>query len=667
MSNCKLNGSGFFLRLIFATLLVVGVLTVTGCGSGGSDGTEGGASAAAQADFTRRPDTSAPSVPADLSAKAVSSAQIDLAWSPSTDNRRVAGYTVRRSGTRIATVTGDTSFEDTGLSPSTQYTYTVEAFDSSNNVSGQSEVASATTPAAETTPPVVSATSPSNGAISVGVNSTITVTFSEGILKSTVTAATFKLSTAAGAPIAGIVSVSSNIATFTPSTNLASNTQYTATITTGVTDVAGNALAKLFTWKFTTGPVVDTTLPKVTYISPAYNVQGVPLNASVIVQFSKAISSASLTTSSFTLVKSSDGSVVSGTVSVSAAGAKFTPSANLAANTLYKATITTAVKDSAGNALGSNFIWIFTTASTTSNTPPQVISTMPANAGKDVALNSSVSATFSEAMTNSTLTAASFRLATTSGGTPVAGTVTVSGNTAEFNPTNNLVAGTQYTATITTAAKDATGMALAANVSWTFTTAGIVDATPPTVSAVSPASLAVGVALNSSVSATFSEAMTNSTLSTASFTLVKTAGNAAVTGTVSTTGNKTTFVPSAALTASTQYTATISTAAKDAAGNPLSSNFTWTFTTAASSTATTSATLAWDAVSDPNVSGYRVYYGTAPGVYLQQPGQGVAVGKVTTYTIQGLKSGTRYYFAVSAVSTSNVESALSNEVSKLLP
>jgi hypothetical protein len=54
-------------------------------------------------------------------------------------------------------------------------------------------------------------------------------------------------------------------------------------------------------------------------------------------------------------------------------------------------------------------------------------------------------------------------------------------------------------------------------------------------------------------------------------------------------------------------------------------------------------------------------------VYLQQPGQGVAVGKVTTYTIQGLKSGTRYYFAVSAVSTSNVESALSNEVSKLLP
>lgn len=663
MSNCKLGGSGIFLRLIFCIL--VGALGLTGCGSGGSDGTESGASASAQADFTRRPDTSAPSVPTDVSAKAVSSAEIDIAWSPSTDNRRVAGYTIRRSGTRIATVTGDTSFEDTGLSPSTQYTYTVEAFDSSNNVSGQSKVASANTPGAETTPPVVSATSPSNGATSVGVNSTISVTFSEGILKSTLTTATFKLSTAGGASIAGTVSVSSNIATFTPLSNLAANTQYTATITTGVTDVAGNALAKLFTWKFTTGPVTDSTPPKVTYISPAYNVQGVPLNASLIVQFSKSMTSASLTTASFTLVKSSDGSVVSGKVSVSGAGAKFTPSANLAANTLYKATISSAVKDLAGNALGSNFIWIFTTASTTSNTPPQVISTTPSNAAKDVAINSSVSATFSEAMTNSTVTAASFRLAT-AGGSAVAGTVTVSGNTAEFNPTDNLIAGTQYTATITTAAKDAAGTALAGNVSWTFTTAGIVDSTRPTVSVVSPANAVTGVALNSSVSATFSEAMMSSTLTTASFTLAKTTGNVAVAGTVRTTGNSATFVPSVALAASTQYTVTISTAAKDAAGNSLSSNFTSTFTTAAANTVT-SATLAWDAVADPNLSGYRVYYGTAPGVYLQQSGQGIAAGKVTTYTIQGLKSGTTYYFAVSAVNTANVESALSNEVSKVLP
>jgi len=105
------------------------------------------------------------------------------------------------------------------------------------------------------------------------------------------------------------------------------------------------------------------------------------------------------------------------------------------------------------------------------------------------------------------------------------------------------------------------------------------DATPPTVSATSPPSAATGVALNSSVSATFSEAMTNATLNTASFTLVPTAGGAAVTGAVNVSGNTATFTPSASLAGSTQYTATITTAARDAAGNALAANFTWGFTT----------------------------------------------------------------------------------------
>src|SRR6266513_1115585 len=62
----------------------------------------------------------------------------------------------------------------------------------------------------------------------------------------------------------------------------------------------------------------------------------------------------------------------------------------------------------------------------------------------------------------------------------------------------------------------------------------------------------------------------------------------------------------------------------------------------------TSATLAWDAVTAQILSGYRIYYGTAPGTYLQSAGQGLHVGNVTTYTVTGLTSGTRYYFAVAA-------------------
>ncbi len=86
-----------------------------------------------------------------------------------------------------------------------------------------------------------------------------------------------------------------------------------------------------------------------------------------------------------------------------------------------------------------------------------------------------------------------------------------------------------------------------------------------------------------------------------------------------------------------------------------------------SSTSPNSAALAWDAVTDPTFSGYRIYYGTAPGTYLQSVGQGLNVGKATTFTVTGLSSGTRYYFATTAYDTLNRESTYSDEVFKDIP
>ena len=80
-----------------------------------------------------------------------------------------------------------------------------------------------------------------------------------------------------------------------------------------------------------------------------------------------------------------------------------------------------------------------------------------------------------------------------------------------------------------------------------------------------------------------------------------------------------------------------------------------------------SVALAWDAVTIPNLSGYRVYFGTAPGTYLQPLGQGISVGNVTTYTMTGLASGTRYYFVVTDYDTLGGESDYSNEVFKDVP
>jgi hypothetical protein len=66
------------------------------------------------------------------------------------------------------------------------------------------------------------------------------------------------------------------------------------------------------------------------------------------------------------------------------------------------------------------------------------------------------------------------------------------------------------------------------------------------------------------------------------------------------------------------------------------------------------------------VAGYRVYYGLAPGSYLQPKGSGIHVGLVLTYAVTGLTPGKRYYFAVTAVDAAGNESAYSAEASKLV-
>jgi len=97
--------------------------------------------------YSATPDTESPSIPTDLTATAVASNRVDLAWSASTDNVAVSGYTIFRDGTAIATVGASTlSYSDTSVAPITSYTYTVDAFDAEANHSGQSSPASATTP-----------------------------------------------------------------------------------------------------------------------------------------------------------------------------------------------------------------------------------------------------------------------------------------------------------------------------------------------------------------------------------------------------------------------------------------------------------------------------------------------------------------------------------------
>lgn len=89
-------------------------------------------------------DTTPPSTPTNLAVTGVTSSSASLSWSPSTDNVGVSGYRVYRNGTQVGTASG-TTFTDTGLSASTNYTYTVAAYDAAGNVSAQSSGVTATT------------------------------------------------------------------------------------------------------------------------------------------------------------------------------------------------------------------------------------------------------------------------------------------------------------------------------------------------------------------------------------------------------------------------------------------------------------------------------------------------------------------------------------------
>ncbi|MCK9418442.1 MAG: SBBP repeat-containing protein [Nitrospirae bacterium] len=103
--------------------------------------------------------------------------------------------------------------------------------------------------APDTSPPAVISSSPAGNEISVSLSTTVTVTFSELVNVSTVNATTFTLSDGVN-PVSGTVSCSGSMAIFTPSSPLLRNKTYTATISSGIKDIDGNATATNYTWSF---------------------------------------------------------------------------------------------------------------------------------------------------------------------------------------------------------------------------------------------------------------------------------------------------------------------------------------------------------------------------------------------------------------------------------
>ncbi len=197
---------------------------------------------------------------------------------------------------------------------------------------------------ADQTPPEIRSISPGEGTADAAVDAPIRVVFSESIRPETLHAGTFFVR-----GVSGEIRYddAARTATLQPLTPLNLQTQYQATVTTGVTDQAGNPLAAARSWSFTTGPSADLTPPTVIDRRPTG--KDVSIQSVVTVQFSEPIKPETLA-GHFTLI--SRGRSVPGEIRYDEAArtATLTPS-RLRHGTDYTVVLTHDVQDVAGNRL----------------------------------------------------------------------------------------------------------------------------------------------------------------------------------------------------------------------------------------------------------------------------------------------------------------------------
>src|SRR2546426_1742857 len=510
---------------------------------------------------------------------------------------------------------------------------------------------------ADTTAPTVTFTVPANAATGVSINGNVAAAFSKVMNPLTITPVTFTLKQGT-TPVVGTVGYAGVTATFTPAGNLAPLTAYTATMTTGAKDLAGNALATDFSWSFTTGVTPDTTRPIVSATVPANAATAVAINQTINAPFSKAMDPLTINTASLR-VTGPGGTAVTGTVGydVTSKIATLTPASTLAPNAVYTATITTGTRDIAGNALATDFSWSFTTAATPAGQAPvdlgaattfrilagsTLSNTGATRVNGNLGLSPGTAVTgFPPGTVNGTIhagvpAAAQAQLALTTAYNDAAGrtvgAITVAGNLGGQTLTPGLYKSTasleissgdltldargdanavfifQMASTLTTTSARQViliGGARAANVFWqvgssatlgtgsafkgnilalasiTVTTGATVegrllartaavtldsniiglaipaDTTAPTVTFTVPANAATGVSINGNVAAAFSKVMNPLTITPVTFTLKQ--GTTAVAGTVSYAGVTATFTPAGNLAPLTAYTATMTT------------------------------------------------------------------------------------------------------------
>ena len=354
--------------------------------------TSGGTSGAQPFIVNSAPPTLSSTNPANGATFVPTNREITATFSKAMTALTTATFSVSGGGTSVAGTVDYDATNNTAifkpmnpLAAGTTYTATIAATatDSTGNPLASNGMAPdpwsfTTGTATDTTSPTVSAVYPAANSASVLLNQKITVTFSEAMDSSTLTATTFILEQGA-AVVAGSVAYAGTTATFTPASPLLANSPYNLTITSGAQDLAGNGVTSgglsPNSWTFTTISASDNAATTVSLTSPAVGATAVPVDATVNAVFSQGMDPATITTGTFT-VTGPGTTPVNGAVSYDATSnvAIFTPESNLSPTVVYTATITNGAQDLQGTPLANGGLapnpWTFTAGSTTQSPAP---------------------------------------------------------------------------------------------------------------------------------------------------------------------------------------------------------------------------------------------------------------------------------------------------------
>ncbi len=371
-----------FRKVYLFAVSILCLFVITGCGSSGESPVNNinSETASPQVTYTNNAN-GATDIPINIKTGAFFTTEMD----PDTIN--TSTFILKQGSTPVS---GEVTYNGLGavftplhyLTPNTTYTATLtkQVSDIVGNSLESDYVWSWTTGTSlDTVLPKVIHTVNADGATNAFINSKVVATFNKVMDPSTITAANFTFKQGS-IPVPGKVTYLGLSLVFTPTNLLSENTQYTATITTGVKDMRGNPLPDNYVWSWQTGTRLNTSIPQVLYTTPntprssaqaasslLANISLGVLNTSAT--FSEAMDPLTITTLTFLLTQGT--TPVPGTViyNPQSLTASFIPTNNLAPNTTYTATITTGVRNLAGTALPSSLIWSFTTSPAVGQVP----------------------------------------------------------------------------------------------------------------------------------------------------------------------------------------------------------------------------------------------------------------------------------------------------------